>query len=116
MSWKDIVSTWLTNNSRKEDHLILDLICYLVETNIIPETLVDNSTLQSILLTQIMLETLNRISMPKAPQENTFTYHANTKEIMMWDLWEKNAKHIKPLEEQTGVSLYHYYKHGIINM
>ena len=73
MSWRDIISTWLTNYSRKEDRLILDLIRYLVERNIIPETLVDNLTLHSILLTQIMLETLNGISVPKAPQGNTFT-------------------------------------------
>ena len=95
---------------RKEDRLILDLIRCLVETNIITETLVDNSWLQLILLTQIMLETLNGISVPKAPQGNTFTYHANAKEMMMWDLGAKNAKHIKSLEEQTGVNLNHYYK------
>ena len=89
MSWRDITSTWLTNNSGKEDRLILDLIRYLVERNIIPETLVDNLTLHSILLTQIMLETLNGISVPKAPQGNTFTYHANAKEMMMWELGEK---------------------------
>ena len=76
----------------------------------IPETLVDNLTLHSILLTQIMLETLNGISVPKAPQGNTFTYHANAKEMMMWELGAKNAKHIKSLEEQTGVNLDHYYK------
>ena len=110
MSWRDIISTWLTSNSRKEDRLILDLIRYLVERNIIPETLVDNLTLHSILLTQIMLETLNGISVPKAPQGNTFTYHVNAKEMMMWELGEKNAKHIKSLEEQTGVNLDHYYK------
>ena len=108
MSWRDIISTWLTNNSRKEDRLILDLIPYLVERNIISETLVDNLTLHSILLTQIMLETLNGISVPKAPQGNTSTYHANAKE--MWELGAKNAKHIKSLEEQTGVNLDHYYK------
>ena len=110
MSWRDIISTWLTNNSRKEDRLILDLIRYLVERNIIPETLVDNLTLHSILLTQIMLETLNGISVPNVPQGNTFTYHANAKEMMMWELGAKSAKHIKSLEEQTGVNLDHYYK------
>ena len=75
MSWRDITSTWLTNNTSKEDRLILDLIRYLAERNIIPETLADNLTLHSILslLTQIMLETLNGISVPKAPQGNTFT-------------------------------------------
>ena len=116
MSWRDIISTWLTNNTRKEDRLILDLIRYLVERNIIPETLADNLTLRSILLTQVMLETLNGISVPKAPQGNTFTYHANAKEIMMWELGAKNAKHIKSLEEQTGVNLDHYHKLGILNM
>ena len=101
---------------RKEDRLILELIRYLVERNIIPETLVDNLTLHSILLTQIMLETLNGISVPKPPQGNTFTYHANAKEMMMWELGAKNAKHIKSLEEQTGVNLDHYHKLGILNM
>ena len=104
------MSAWLSNNSRKEDRLILDLIRCLVETNIIPETLVENSLLQSILLTQIMLETLNGLSVPKAPQGNTFTYHANAKEMMMWDLGAKNAKQIKTLEEQTGMNLDNYYE------
>ena len=91
MSWRDISSTWLTNNSSKEDRLILDLIRYLVERNIIPETLVDNLTLHSTLLTQIMLETLSGISVPKAPQGNTFTCHANAKEMMMWELGAKKT-------------------------
>ena len=89
MSWRDITSTWLTNNSGKEDRLILDLIRYLVERNIIRETLVDNLTLHSILHAQIMLETLNGISVPKVLQGNTFTYHANAKEMMMWELGAK---------------------------
>ena len=110
MTWRGIITTWLTSNSHKGDRLILDLIRYLVEGNIIPETLVDNLTLHSILLTQIMLETLNGISVPKAPQGNTFTYHANAKEMMIRELEAKNAKHIKSLEEQTGVNLDHYYK------
>ena len=105
MSWRDIVGVWLLN---KKD--LTDLIRCLVETNIIPETLVNNSTLQSILLTQTMLETLNRIPVPKAPQGNDFTYLMNGKEMMMWELGAKNTKHIKSLEEQTGVNLDHYYK------
>ena len=103
MSWRDIVGACLLNN-------LLGLIQCLVETNIIPETLVDNSTLQPILLTQIMLETLNGISVPKALQENNFTYLMNAKEMIMWELGAKNAKHIKSLEEQMGVNLDHYYK------
>ena len=105
MSWRDIVGAWLLH---KKD--LTDLIRRLVETNIIPETLANNSTLQSILLTQIMLETLNGISVPRAPQGNDFTYHMNRKEMMMWELGAKNTKHINSLEEQTGVNLDHYYK------
>ena len=78
--------------------------------SVVSETLVDNSTLQSILLTQIMLETLNGISVPKAPQGNNFAYLMNAKEMMMWELGAKNTKHIKSLEEQTAVNLDHYYK------
>ena len=104
MSWRDIVGAWLSN---KKD--LLDLIRCLVETNIILETLVNNSTLQSILQTQIMLETLNGISVPKAPQRNDFAYLMNAKEMIMWELGAKNAKHIKSLEEQTGVNLDRYY-------
>ena len=85
----------------------------MVETNIIPETLVNNSTLQSILLTQIMLETLNGISVPKAPQGNNFAYLMSAKEMIMWKLGAKNAKDIKSLEEQTDVNLDHYYKLNI---
>lgn len=112
MSWRDIVSTWLSNKTRKED--LMDLIGCLVETNIIPETLVDNSKLQSILLTQVMLETLNELEVRKAPPGTTFTYHRNANEAMTWDLGAKNAKQIKTLEEQTGVNLDHYYKLRIV--
>ena len=107
MSWKDTLSAWLSNKTRQEGPPILELIRCLVETNIIPETLFDNSMLQTILLTQIMLETLNGLAVPKAPQG---TYHMNAKEVMMWDLGAKNAKQIKTLEEQTGLNLDHYYK------
>ena len=57
-----------------------------------------------------MLETLNGISVPKAPRGNNFTYLMNAKKMIMWELGGKNAKHIKSLEEQMGVNLDHYYK------
>ena len=56
--------------------------------------------LQTILLTQIMLEMLNGLSVLKAPQGNTFTYHMNAEELMMRDLGEKNAKQIEMLEKK----------------
>ena len=68
MFWRDIISVWLSNKTR-EDRSIFDLIRSLVETNIIPETLVDNSMLQTMLLTQIMLETLNGLSVPKGTND-----------------------------------------------
>ena len=64
MFWRDIISVWLSNKTR-QDRSIFDLMRSLVETNIIPETLVDNSMLQTMLLTQIMLETLNGLSVPE---------------------------------------------------
>ena len=114
MFWRDIISAWLSNKTR-QDRSIVDLIRSLVETNIISETLVDNSMLQRILLTQITLETLNGLSVPKAPQGNSFTYHMNAKELMMWDLGGKNAKQIETFEEQREVNLDHYYKLRIVN-
>ena len=74
----------------------------------VPATLKDNSTLHSILLTQILLESLPHLEVPAAPQGNTFTYHMNAKEMMIWDLGAKNTK-------QTGVNLNHYYKLNIQN-
>ena len=97
MSWKDTVSAWLSNKTRQEDPPILELIRCLVETNVIPETQVDNSMLQTILPTQIMLETLNGLAVPKAPQG---TYHMNAKEVTVWDLAAKNAKQIKTLKNR----------------
>ena len=45
------------------------------------------------------------ISVPKAPQGNNFTYLMNVKEMVMWEVGAKNAKHIKSLEEQMGMNL-----------
>ena len=71
--------------------------------------------LHSILLTQIILETLGDINVPRAPQGNKFVYRANAKETMMWDLNQKNGKLIRELEEKTGVNLDNYHKLNIIN-
>ena len=113
MCWRDIVTPWLSDKAlnRDENVVLLDLLCHLVHANMVPATLIDNSTLHSILLTQIMLESLAHLEVPAAPQGNTFTYHMNAKE--MWDLGAKNTKQIKMLEEQTGVNLNHYYKLNI---
>ena len=87
-----MVGTWLSNKSRKED--LVDLVRYLVET--IPNAFVDKSTLQLILLTQIMLETLN--------------------ESKQNDDVGSCGKKCETDQMCTGVRLDHYYKLGIINM
>ena len=48
-------------------------------------------------------------------QASNFTYRANAKEMVMWDLNKKNAELMKALEEQTGVNLDHYHKLNIEN-
>jgi hypothetical protein len=75
----------------------------LIEKNIIPVTLIDNPTLHSIILTQIILETLTSITVPRPPpQGNTFTYHMNAKEMLMWDMARKNEKQVEALQKETG--------------
>ena len=120
MSWRDVVTNWLSN---KKDLTLLDLlqemiqadmIRDMIEANMIPATLIDNQTLHSILLTQVILETLMDLSVPPV---NNFTHNANRrgKEMILWDLNRKNAEQMKSLEEQTGVNLDHYHKLNIEN-
>ena len=117
MAWRDIVTHWLSDKFLRQDGNLatLDLMKLLIEKNMIPATLVDNPTLHSIMLTQIILETLTGVTVPRAPQGNNFTYHMNGKEILMWDLARKNEKQVKTLEEETGVNLDHYHKLNIRN-
>ena len=83
--------------------------------NMIPATLIDNATLHSIILTQTILETLTGITVPRAPQGNTFTYHMNAKEVMMFDMARKNKKQVEGLEKERGVNLDHHHKLNIRN-
>ena len=70
MGWRDIVTRWLSDKAlnRDENVVLLDLLRHLVHANMVPLTLIDNSTLNSILLTQIMLESLAHLEVPAAPQ------------------------------------------------
>ena len=115
MYWRDIVTRSLSHKALNRDKnvVLLDLLRHLVHANMVLATLIDNSTLHSILLTQVMLESLARLEVPAAPQGSAFTYHMNAKEMMMWDLGARNTKQIKMLEEQTGENLNHYYKLNI---
>ena len=116
MCWRDIVKIWFISKTLQRETLeILNLIRQLIETNTIPATLVDNETLQSILLTQILLETLNNVSVPRKPQGKNFAYRSNARETIMWNLSAENVLKIKGLEEETGVNLDHYHKLSILN-
>lgn len=68
MSWRDIVTNWLL--TQQENLAILDLLRHLIQANMIPSTLIDNSTLHSIMLTQVMLETLNGVRPNQMFSEN----------------------------------------------
>ena len=80
----------------------------MVEINTIPTTLVDNETLQSILLTQIRLETFNKVSVPRKSQGKDFADCSDATEAIMWNLSAANVLKIKRLEEM-GVNLDHYW-------
>ena len=82
----------------------------MIETHTIPATLVDNETLYSILLTQILLETLNDVSVRRKPQGKSFAYRSDAREAIMWNLSAENVLKIKRLEEETGVNLDHYHE------
>ena len=110
MSWSNLVTEWMS--SKKE---FMELVGQLIRANIIPATLSDDQNLHSILLNQIILETMAEINVPRAPQGNNFLYCANAKETLMWDLNQKNGKLIRELEEKTGVNLNNYHKLNIIN-
>ncbi len=84
--------------------------------NIIPPGIKDNATLHGVLLTRILLETLDAIQVPRAPQVTNgsghcnFSYRMNAKEILKWSMGSKNQKELEALEKETGVSLEHYHK------
>ena len=105
----------MSKTLQHESMEILNLIRQLIETHTIPATLVDNETLQSILLTQILLETLNNVSVPRKPQGKEFAYRSDAREAIMWNLSAENVLKIKRLEEETGANLDHYHKLNIIN-
>jgi hypothetical protein len=117
MAWRNIITRWLSDKciTPGENLTVLSLIQLLIERNIIPSTLVDNSTLHSIILTQIILETLTGITVPQVSQGSDLTYQMDAKEMMMLDLGRKNEGQVWTLEKETGVNLDHYHKLNIDN-
>jgi hypothetical protein len=73
MALRDIVTYLLSDKFLTQDGNLatLDLMKLLIEKNMIPTTLIDNPTLHSVMLTQIILETLTGVTVPRAPRETT---------------------------------------------
>ena len=116
MSWRDIITEWLSKEGFVTQDLqrisTTNLVEILVEKNIIPPGIKNNVTLHGVLLTRILLETLDAIKVPRAPQatDGAFTYRMNAKEMLKWSMGSKNQKEIEALEKETGVNLEHYHK------
>jgi hypothetical protein len=88
MSWRNIVGHWLSDKCITQGGGLatLELIKLLIEGNTIPSTLVDNSTLHSIILTQVLLEALTGITVPWVSRGSDLTYGMDARERMMLDL------------------------------
>ena len=115
MSWRDITTEWLSKKRKivQDGELSTsDLVDILFEKKIIPLDIKDNATLHGVLLTRILLEILDAIEVPRAPQDpnGNFSYRMNAKEMLKWSMGSKNQKELEALEKETEVSLEHYYK------
>ena len=115
MSWKDIITEWFSKKSiTAPDGKLstMNIAEILVEKNIIPPGIKNNATLHGVLLTRILLETLDAIKVPRAPWDpnGNFVYHMNAKEMLKWSMGRKNEEEVKALEKETGVNLEHYHK------
>ena len=117
MNWRDVVARWLTEKGvvLGGELKIVELVELMIERDMIPAWLVGNDTLHTVLLTQVMWETLKGMVVPRAHQGSNFTYHLNAKEMMNMDMARKSGLQFLALEKETGVNLDSYYKLGIRN-
>ncbi len=110
MSWKDIINSHLKNrlpNETNSDLSTTDLVNKLVEKGMIPEGIKRNTTLHEVLLSEILLKTLEGIKVPMAQRSEE---ELSAKEVLFSQMGRKSAERTKDLERETGVSLEHYYK------
>ena len=114
MSSREIVIKQVPNTTASQNLCIRDLVHHLMQGNMTPTTLINNATLHSILLIQVILEKLTGVTAPAIPPGN-FSYQMDAKDIVMFYMNIKNDKLIKELEERTGVNLNHYHKLKIGN-
>ena len=113
MSWKDIINSHLKNrlpNETNSDLSTTDLANKLLEKGIIPEAIKRNTTLHEVLLSEILLKTLEGIEVPMAQRDEEEIAMLNAKEVLFSQMGRKSAERTKDLERETGVSLEHYHK------
>jgi hypothetical protein len=117
MNWREVVARWLAGKGviLGGELKIMELVELMIGRNMIPAWLADNATLHTVLLTQVMWETLKGIVVPQAPQGSNFTYYMNAGEMMNMDMAKKSGQQFLALEKETGVNLDCYYKLKIRN-
>jgi hypothetical protein len=76
MPWRNTITCWLSDKCITQDGNLATLEL-LIEENTILSTLIDNSTLHSIILTQVILETLTGITVPQVSQGSDVTNYVN---------------------------------------
>jgi hypothetical protein len=115
MNWREVVAHWLTEKGvvLGGELKITELVELMIERNMIPAWLAGNDTLHTVLLTQVMWETLKGIVVPRAHQGSNFTYYLNAKEMMNMDMAKGSGLQFLAVEKETGVNLDNYYKLGI---
>ncbi len=103
MSWEDIIARKIaiTPNGKLSTTALVEI---LLQKGIIPPHIKDNATLHGILLTRILLKTLDAIEVPPAPQNREeigngiylcrFSYRQNAKEMLKWSMGSKNQKEL----------------------
>ena len=110
MSWKGIISSHLKNRLPTEtnsDLSTIDLASKLLEKGMIPETIKRNATLHEVLLSEILLKTLESIKVPLAQRGEE---ELSAKEVLFWEIGRKGVERVKDLERETGVSLEYYHR------
>jgi hypothetical protein len=117
MNWREVVAHWLTEKGviLGGELKITELVELMIERNMIPAWLEGNDTLHTVLLTQVMWETLKGVVVPHAHQGSNFTYHLNAKEMMNMNMAKGSGLQFLALEKETGVNLDNYYKLRIGN-
>jgi hypothetical protein len=82
----------------------------LVEKKLIPGSIQSDATLYSLLITQMELQILRNLIVPKGVGMGNFMRNVETKGLRVGAVEEAKAKFKKLLETETGINIDHWYK------